>query len=212
MDDEEREDARHRGERRGPLGRLRAPLLVRRARADARDSGGYRVLPAAMLPIGIPLAMHIGDAGTARAVALVSSAIPPLLAALWAARAESGPRASTWGKRREGLRVEVMPGGPGGAGGTGGARSGGAGPDGTHVPFARAFVRNLVKIAIPWQLGHVVAVGAVYGDFDTGATGTMVATVLLYGVVIVLVGTVMLGSGRGIHDRIAATRVVGDRR
>lgn len=69
-----------------------------------------------------------------------------------------------------------------------------------------------MKIAIPWQLGHVVAVGAVYGDFDTGAAGTMVAMVLLYGVVIVLVGTVMLGSGRGIHDRIAATRVVGDRR
>ncbi|MBK0331051.1 hypothetical protein I8D64_06500 [Brachybacterium sp. MASK1Z-5] len=205
MGDEEREDARHRGERRGLMGRRLAPLLVRRARAYARDCVGYLVLPAAMLPIGIPLAMHIGDAGTARAVALVSSAIPPLLAALWAARAESGPRASTWGKRREGLRVETMPGGPGGP-------DGADGPDGARVPFARAFVRNLVKIAIPWQLGHVVAVGAVYGDFDTGAAGTMVATVLLYGVVIVLVGTVMLGSGRGIHDRIAATRVVGDRR
>ncbi|UEJ82485.1 hypothetical protein Bra3105_16875 [Brachybacterium halotolerans subsp. kimchii] len=205
MGDEEREDARHRGERRGPMGRLLAPLLVRRARAYARDCVGYLVLPAAMLPIGIPLAMHIGDAGTARAVALVSSAIPPLLAALWAARAESGPRASTWGKRREGLRLETMRGGPGGP-------DGADGPDGARVPFARAFVRNLVKIAIPWQLGHVVAVGAVYGDFDTGAAGTMVATVLLYGVVIALVGTVMLGSGRGIHDRIAATRVVGDRR
>lgn len=208
MGDEGRIDARHHGERRGVRSRLLAPLLVRRARAYARDCVGYLVLPAAMLPIGIPLATRIGDGGTARAVALVSSAIPPVLAALWAARAESGPRASTWGKRREGLRVETMPGGPGGPGG---ARSGGAGPDGSRVPLARAFVRNLVKIAIPWQLGHVVAVGAVYGDFDTGATGTMVATVLLYGVVIVLVGTVMLGSGRGIHDRIAVTRVVGDR-
>ncbi|UQN29969.1 hypothetical protein [Brachybacterium kimchii] len=205
MGDEERIDARHRGERRGMRGRLLAPLLVRRARAYARDCVGYLVLPAAMLPIGIPLATHIGDAGTARAVALVSSAIPPVLAALWAARAESGPRASTWGKRREGLRVEMLPGRPEGA------RSGGAGPDKSRVPFSRACVRNLVKIAIPWQLGHVVAVGAVYGDFDTGAAGTMVATVLLYGVVIVLVGTVMLGSGCEIHDRIAATRVVGDR-
>ncbi|MFE5776987.1 hypothetical protein [Brachybacterium sp. NPDC056505] len=204
MGDEGRIDARHRGERRGMRGRLLAPLLVRRARAYARDCVGYLVLPAAMLPIGIPLATHIGDAGTARAVALVSSAIPPVLAALWAARAEFGPRASTWGKRREGLRVEMLPGRPEGT------RSVGAGRDGARVPFSRAFVRNLVKIAIPWQLGHVVAIGAVYGDFDTGAAGTMVATVLLYGVIIVLVGTVMLGSGRGLHDRIAATRVVGD--
>lgn len=183
------------------MSRLFAPRIARRARAYARDCVGYLVLPAALLPIGVPVAMHLEDPGAARAVALCSSAIPPVLAALWAARAESGVHAATWGKRRERLRVEM-----------GRVRTGGMPSAEDRVPFARALVRNLVKITVPWQLGHVVAVGAVFGDFETGAAGTMVATVLLYGVVIALAATVMLGSGRGIHDRIAATRVADDRR
>jgi uncharacterized RDD family membrane protein YckC len=167
-----------------------APLALRRGRAYARDCLGYLVLPAAMLPVGIPLALQIQDPATARAVATVSSAVPPLLAALWAARAESGARGATWGKRRERLVL--------------------AGP----TTFARALVRNAVKIALPWQLGHLVAIGAASGDFEQsptaswGAATTMAMTVVLYPLLLGLVGTVVLGSGRGLHDLLAGTRVV----
>lgn len=186
------------GGRGAPTARILAPLVARRTRAYLRDCLGYLALAAALLPIGIPLALHIESPSTARLVGLSTSAIPPVLAALWAARAESTVQGRTWGKRREGLRVVRHQGAV-------------AHDAGERVPFARALVRNAVKIAIPWQLGHVVAVGAAYGDFDTGAPGTIVAAALLYPLVIVLIGSGVLGSGRGLHDRIAGTQVVDDR-
>lgn len=192
------------------MARLLAPLIARRTRAYLRDCLGYLGVAAALLPIGIPIALSIESPGTARLVGLVTSVIPPVIAAVWAARAESGTAAATWGKRREGLRVEglrveglrveMISGTP--AEGVDGAR---------RIPFPRALVRNLVKIAIPWQLGHAVAVGAAFGDFETGAPGTLVVTVVLYAYVIVLGCGVVLGSGHGMHDRLAGSRVVGAR-
>ncbi|PWH05119.1 hypothetical protein DEO23_15105 [Brachybacterium endophyticum] len=169
-----------------------APLALRRGRAYARDCLGYMGIAAALLPIGVPVALGIHDTEIARVIALVSSSIPPILASLWAARAESAGSAATWGKRRERLQVVA------------------AGPSTGPASFPRALLRNAVKIALPWELGHVVAIGAVYGDLDDGSSSAPVsaAMILVYPLVLGLLGTVVLGSGIGLHDRLAGTRVV----
>ncbi|QIK72520.1 RDD family protein [Propioniciclava coleopterorum] len=116
------------------------------------------------------------------------SLIPAAVATVWAAAAESGPHAATRGKRARGLRVGSTDGGP--------------------LPRGRALLRNVAKIAIPWQLGHTVALGASFGLFETGAPFILTATALTYVVVGVGVGMTVLGSGRPPHDRLAGSRVV----
>lgn len=115
------------------------------------------------------------------------SAIPPLAATVIAARQESGPTAATFGKRRQGLVV----------------RSRG----GTLVTFTRGLIRNAVKIGVPWQLGHVVAVGAVFGSFDDADPLTLAATALTYPMLGAMVVAGATGNGRALHDRLAGTVV-----
>lgn len=87
-----------------------------------------------------------------------------------------------------------------------------AGPEdttapGTSLPFPRALLRNAVKVALPWQLGHMVAIGAFYGGFENEDRTTIIATVLTYPVLGVLLAAVALGSGRGLEDRLAGSIV-----
>jgi hypothetical protein len=170
------------------------PLAGRRACAYALDAIGYVGIAAALVPAGLVL-LRVGPPSPGQVVAL--SAVPPVLAALWAARAESGPTAATWGKRRFGLSVRVR------------ATAAGLGPaEGAAPGFGRALVRNIVKIAVPWQVGHVVAIGAATGGFDRGDALTMTATIIAYPLIAVWVLAVILGSGRGVHDRLASTAVI----
>lgn len=172
-------------------GRRAHPLAVRRARAYALDAVGYLGVAAATVPLGMLVRTVGGE--PSRAVVLALSAIPPLVATVWAARAESSTRGATWGKRRLGLRVV-------------------ADEDSARLPFGQALVRNAAKIGVPWQLGHTVAVGAAFGGFDEADPLTIAATAVTYPLLAVMIGTVTLGSGRGIHDRLAqahVTTVVG---
>lgn len=57
---------------------------------------------------------------------------------VWLAWRESGTAGSTPGKRRCGLSVLAT-------------------ETGRPLGFARALVRNALKVAVPWQLGHLVA-------------------------------------------------------
>ncbi|EWS82262.1 hypothetical protein BF93_11605 [Brachybacterium phenoliresistens] len=175
--------------------RLRPSALgLRRGRAYARDCLGYLGIAAAMVPLGVVVSRRITDPAVLRPVVTAASALPPVLAACWAARAESGPHAATWGKRRESLQVAArVPGEPPGPGG---------------ISFRRALLRSTVKIAIPWQLGHTVALGAAWGDFDTRAPATLAAAVLTYPLLGAMIGSVVLSPGLGLHDRLAATRVL----
>lgn len=159
------------------------PLAARRARAYGLDALGYLGIAASMVPIGV--ALHYLAPPTPLQVIAIS-AIPPVAATLWAARAESSVSGSTWGKKKLGLSV----------------RRGDSSPS-----FGRAVVRNVVKIAIPWQLGHVAAIGAATGGFERQDPLTITATVMAYPLVGVLALTTVLGSGRGLHDRIAGTCV-----
>jgi uncharacterized RDD family membrane protein YckC len=163
------------------------PLARRRTIAYAADCMTYLGIAAATVPVGL-IIRQVAD--PSRNAVLTMSAVPPLVATVWAAARESGLRRATWGKRRQGLTFATY------------------GADGAAPTFARALLRNTVKIAIPWQLGHMTAIGAAWGGFDENDPLTVTATVLTYPVIGALVLTTVLGSGRAVHDRVARTVVV----
>ena len=102
-----------------------------------------------------------------------------------AAGFEGSARHATPGKRALRLTVER-------------AVGGGAG-------FTRSLVRNGIKYALPWELGHT-AVFALFGS--TAAMPLWVAIVLVAAYAIPIVSLVLLlVSGRALHDRVARTAV-----
>ncbi|NEE01011.1 RDD family protein [Phytoactinopolyspora halotolerans] len=159
-------------------------LAARRFKAYARDCIGYAAIAAATAPLGV--AMRNAGRGRSRAFVLAVSAVPPILATLRAARQESTSGA-TEGKRHYGLHV--------------------TNPHHGVPSFGRALIRNAIKIGIPWQTGHVVAVGAAFGGFERRDPLTVSAAAVTYPMIGVLAAGVAVGSGRGIHDRAARTRV-----
>lgn len=166
------------------------PLARPRATAYLLDCIGYLGVAAAMVPVGIVVAATT-DLGTSRAYSQLVSAVPPAIATVIAARAESGPRRATWGKRRRGLEVVAKGGGTPG--------------------FGAALLRNTAKIFLPWQLGHLTTIGAIWGAFDEGDPLTIGASIGCYALMAAYAWTVLRGSGRGIHDLLAGTTVVAVR-
>ncbi|WP_194165118.1 RDD family protein [Pseudactinotalea sp. HY160] len=197
------------------------PLAGRRMRAYLLDATGYLGVAAAMVPAGLVLSRNAPPSPGAvlrtrtmfpmsavlpmrtalrtravlpmRAVfpvraVLLMSAVPPIVATIWAARAEAGAAHATWGKRRMGLMVATE--------------------RGPALPFPRALARNTIKIAIPWQVGHLVAIGAAAGGFDRSDPLTLTAGILIYPIIGVLAVMSAFGSGRGPHDRLTATHVI----
>lgn len=79
---------------------------------------------------------------------------------------------------------------------------------GERIPFSGALVRNAVKIFIPWQLAHVIGVGAAYGGFDERDPLTIGSAIATYSLMGWFAWTVLRSHGRGPHDRAANTRVV----
>lgn len=161
-------------------------LAGRRALAYSRDCAGYALVAAAEVPLGL-LLRRSGVVSTPRRTWWATASLP-VLAAVIAARAESGPGHATPGKRWQGLAVVTT--------------------DGLPVGAGRALLRNLVKIVLPWQLGHTVALAAARGGLssrDPLAVGSAVAVYALLGATVVS-GAVR--GGRTLHDRTAGTRVV----
>ncbi|WP_051973443.1 RDD family protein [Cryobacterium sp. MLB-32] len=77
---------------------------------------------------------------------------------------------------------------------------------GQRVSFRRALVRNTMKLAVPWTVGHA----AVYGIVAASATDSIspaiwVVTAFAYVVPLVYVASLFLGSGRTLYDRISGT-------
>ena len=66
---------------------------------------------------------------------------------------------------------------------------------------------NLVKITVPWQIGHVVAIGAADGGFENGDPVTFAAGLATYPIIGIYLWTCARGDGRGVHDRLAGTVV-----
>lgn len=164
------------------------PLAVRRTRAHLTDCAGYLGIAAAMIPVGVIVATAT-DLGSRPWFGHLVSAVPPAIATVVAARAESGPHRATWGKRREGLEV--------------------LGPDGGALPLGPALARNAAKIFVPWQLGHTTAVGAAWGGFENGDVLTYGSSVAVYLVIGVYAWQGLRGSGSacGVHDLLAGSHV-----
>lgn len=146
------------------------------------------LLPLAILPVGLLLyraGVEFSQAGAN--VFGFLALVAPVTA--WLGWRETGPRAATPGKRRQGLRVV-------------------AAATGAPVGYARALLRNALKVALPWQLGHQVAFGfAVLGEREVGA-GLIAVSAVCYAIIGLYLAGLLLGSGRTLYDRLSGTGVV----
>lgn len=105
---------------------------------------------------------------------------------LWLARWES--RGGTPGKRVLRLRVTALHDGP--------------------PSLWRALLRNALKVALPWQLGHLVAADFMSTPVDaTVPASTYVSSVVVYALMALYLGGLFLGSGRPLYDVLAGTDV-----
>jgi hypothetical protein len=103
---------------------------------------------------------------------------------------ESSSREATIGKRARRLRVVDA-----------GTKS--------RVSFFRALLRNALKIAVPWELGHTVAYGLIGTVPGVPIPGWLVAaTVAAYILPTVFVGTLFVGPGRTPYDWLSRTIVI----
>ncbi len=145
----------------------------------------------------LPWIVVVAAAGAVLYVAGITGDIDPLLGnvigfvtlivpiTVTAAGFEGSARHATPGKRALRLTVERSVGG-------------GAG-------FVRSLVRNGIKYALPWELGHT-AVFALFGS--TAAPPLWVTIVLVAAYAIPIVSLVLLlATGRALHDRVARTAV-----
>ncbi|WP_150460440.1 RDD family protein [Nesterenkonia ebinurensis] len=158
-------------------------LAARRLAAYALDVAGYLGIAAATAPVGALSTSAGWDKSQAFVISV--SVVPVIIATGVAARAEV--RGATWGKRRLGLRVE---------------RS-----DGQPLSLARAISRNVLKIAVPWQLGHIVAIGTVYGGFESSDRRLIAVSLLTYGVIGIGFWGLLRRSGIAMHDMAVNSRV-----
>ena len=161
-------------------------LAKRRGLAYVRDCFGYLAIAATTAPLG--LIAHRRGWGANKAFVLASSTVPPVAAMLIAAGQEAGPTGATPGKRHLGLQVTSS--------------------DGHRLSYGRALLRNAIKIAIPWQLGHTVSVGAAFDGFEEKDPLTLGATIVAYPLLAVLLSSVVFGEGYAIHDRLADSQVL----
>ena len=162
------------------------PLARRRCLAHLTDCAGCLGVAASMLPLGAVI-VRTTDLASRPLFGHVISVVPPVIATVAAARAESGPRRATWGKRLQGLEV--------------------VGPDGGAPTPREALVRNAAKILVPWQLGHTVAIGAAWGGYERRDPLTLGSTVAVYALIGWFAWTGLRGDGRGPHDRLSGTHV-----
>lgn len=163
-------------------------LAARRTRAYLWDCLGYLGLAVCTVPLGVVI-NRLGRGGDRR-LALAVSALPPVAATVIASVGEAGPHRSTIGKRREQLAVVDRGGQP--------------------LSMPRALVRNAVKIGVPWQLGHVVAIGAAFDGFRRRDPLTLGTAVLTYPLLAAMVIT-GVNTGRALHDRAVDSQVISTR-
>lgn len=166
------------------------------ARARAYLVDGVLYLGVAVLEVPFGLAANRFGWSSNRALVYAASAVPPIVAAVVAARAEAGPHQATLGKRRHNLIVvPVSP-----------------GSSEPRISTANGLRRNFVKITVPWQLGHTVALSASWGGFEERDPLTLASAALTYPLLGAMAWTWLRGNGRALHDRAAGTRVVSTRR
>lgn len=160
------------------------PLAKRRIGAYVLDMAGYLGVAALTVPLGM-LAAQAG-LGESPAFVVTASAVHVVIATAIAAHFEA--KDATWGKRRCGLKV---------VSGSGG-----------RLPFISALGRNLLKIGLPWQVGHVVAIGAAFGGFESLDPALMTASAACYALIGLGIWGVLRRSGVTFYDAATGSRVI----
>jgi len=126
-----------------------------------------------------PLALNV--------VSALVVVVPVVLGLGWA---EASGRQATPGKRVRRLRVVDA--------GTGDA-----------VTVGRALWRNVLKIGLPWTIGHAAVIAIVFENDEGSVAGPVwVLTALAYVLPLVYVISLFVRDGRTPYDRAAGTRVV----
>ena len=141
--------------------------------------------------IGVPLyAAGVTDSMGPLALNVVSAVVVVVPVVLGLAWAEASRHQASPGKRVRRLRVADA--------GTG-----------DRVSFGRALLRNLLKIGLPWTIGHAAVIAVVFDSAD-GPTGAAAWTLLALAYVLPFLYVIALfvGDGRTPYDRVARTRVV----
>lgn len=149
---------------------------------------------AVVAAVGVPLYLSgLTDDLSTAAANLIAAVVLVVPVTIVLALLESGARQATVGKRIRHLQVVYV-------------------DTGKQVPFRRTLLRNAIKIAVPWTIGHVV----VYGLAKPGAGGTIpvwlwITTVAAYVLPLAFVASLLIRRGRTPYDWAAHTLVVGRR-
>ena len=148
----------------------------------------FLVWLALVAAIGIPLYVA-GMTGQWSVVTtnVVSALVTAVPLTVFLAVLESGTRQASVGKRVMGLKVV-------------GVR------DGARLSFASALLRNALKVAVPWTIGHAAAIALV--GSTTMSPGLVILTAAAYVLPLVYVVTLFVREGRTPYDRAGGARVV----
>ena len=161
----------------------------RRVVAWLIDWGCILVWVAATAAIGVPLylagvitALNITALNIVGALVIV---VPVVTAAAWC---ESRSVQATPGKRAMGLVVREGP---------------------ARAKFRVALLRNVLKLGVPWLIGHaaVFAIVSSSGVSDSVPIAVWVLTALAYVIPIIWILSLFIGVGRTPYDRICGTNV-----
>lgn len=158
-------------------------LASRRIYAYGLDMAGYAVGAVCTVPLGL-VARRAGW-GKSKTSLLWLSSTPVGIALVAATISES--RGTTQGKKAFGLHVQ--------------------GVEGGDLSVGRAAVRNVLKVAIPWQLGHYTVVAGAFGGFESPNRKVVAATFATYVTIAVGLLGVWSKSGVTFYDAIAGSRV-----
>jgi uncharacterized RDD family membrane protein YckC len=152
------------------------------------DAAMYLIIPALLIPVGLLFIRHgiVLSSVAINAIGLVLVIAP---ATAWATWWEAVPRGATPGKRL--LRLRVL------------EENAAAFPSVT-----RSLARNAIKIAVPWELGHTVALGYAYLGQSDVPVWLWLLTVVIYGWLFTNLILLIMPSHKPLHDRLARTMVV----
>ncbi len=136
--------------------------------------------------VGVPLYLTGQTAGLAPlTLNLVGLALVVLPVTIALTVLECGRFEATPGKLKLGLRVRVDPGGE-------------------RLSWPRSLLRNLLKLGVPWSLGHVAAITLANG----GGIDAQIGAILSMAVPVAYLVSLLTGNGRTIYDRLAGTMVI----
>ena len=136
--------------------------------------------------VGVPLYLTGRTAAVGPlALNLVGLALVVLPVTVALTLLECGRYEATPGKLKFGLRVRVD-------------------PTGARLSWQRSLLRNLLKLGVPWSLGHLAAIALAGG----GGVDAQIGAILSMAVPIAYLITLFTGGGRTVYDRLAGTMVI----